>query len=117
MTVDAAAGDVPAHSRLARALGNAVVLGESKGDDRQAAKILDATLAREQDSAPVVDLVGALVYRAELAIRLGDGARADTLLARVRGTGLTDTERRSLDDALANAAELEQTRSLDPSAG
>jgi hypothetical protein len=100
----------PAPGKLAKTLQNAIVLGESKGDDRQAARILDATLAREQDSAPVVDLVEALVYRAELALRLNDGEHADALLARVRETALDDSDREKLADALANAQDLELTR-------
>ncbi len=93
-------------SKLARALENAVVIGESKGDEQQAAKILDSTIAREQESAPPVDLVEALVYRAELAVRLEDGARAEALLARVSGIELSHAERQALEDALANATEL-----------
>lgn len=94
---------------LARTLENAVVLGESKGDHRQAAKILDGKLAKDED-APVTTLVEALVYRAELAIRLDDPGSAETLLARVRRTVLDDTQRERLADTLANAAELETAR-------
>lgn len=109
-TVTASAtAEVPARSRLARALENAVVIGESKGDDRQAAKILDSTLAREGGPAPKVDLVEALVYRAELAVRLDDGATAQALLSRVKDVELTDTDRLTLEDALANADELART--------
>lgn len=100
-------------SRLARTLQNAVVLGDSKGDHRQAARILDGALAREGDPATVVDRVEVLVYRAELAIRLGDGERADTLLAEVRVTALNDGERERLSDTLANARELELVRQAD----
>lgn len=97
-------------SKLAQALQNAVVLGESKGDHHQAARILDATLARHGDSASVVDRVEALVYRAELALALHDEERADVLLARVRDTALDEDDREWLADALANASELEQVR-------
>lgn len=93
-------------SVLARTLENAVVLGESKGDDRQAARILDATLQRHGSSAPAVDRVEALVYRAELAVRLGEGPRAASLLTEVRNVELRDDDRDRLQDALANAAEL-----------
>ena len=67
--------DEPA-SQLAKAMRNAVVLGDSKGDTRQAARILDGALTRHRESAPATDLVEALVYGAELAMRLGDQARA-----------------------------------------
>ncbi|MFC7450687.1 bleomycin resistance protein [Rhodococcus daqingensis] len=101
----------PAAGKLATALQNAIVLGESKGDDGQAARILDATLAREQERASAADLVEALVYRAELAIRLGDAAGAGVLLARVRETALDESEQARLADVLANARDLETTLS------
>lgn len=103
-------GAEPASGKLTRVLQNAIVLGESKGDDRQAARILDATLARAQDSAPAVELVEAMVYRAELALRLDEGEHADALLASVRDMPLTDSDREALSDTLANAADLELAR-------
>lgn len=102
----------PPTSKLARTLHNATVLGDSKGDHRQAARILDAALARDGEAAGVVDRVQALVYRAELAIKLHDGDRADALLAQVRGMPLEDGDREWLGDALANAGELELARHL-----
>ena len=101
--------DEPA-SQLAKAMRNAVVLGDSKGDTRQAARILDGALTRHRGSAPVTDLVEALVYGAELAMRLGDRARAGVLLAEVAAAELTGEQRESLSEALANAADLEQAR-------
>ncbi|KZM73315.1 hypothetical protein [Nocardia terpenica] len=92
--------DAPVTGKLARALENAVVLADSKGDSHQAAKILDATLAREQDRAPVVELVEALVYRAKLALRLSDGEHARAVLARIHQTTLDDESRERLADAL-----------------
>ncbi|WP_051864660.1 hypothetical protein [Streptosporangium roseum] len=100
-------GDV-ASGPLARALENAVVQGESRGDTRQAAKILDGKLAGHDGLTPVTTLVEALVYRAELAIRLDDPDTADSLLDRVRNTPLDDSQRESLSDALTNAADLER---------
>jgi hypothetical protein len=100
-------------SRLARALQNAVVLGEAKGDHRQAARILDTALARPTDPDEVVDRVEAMVYRAELALVLRDAEQADALLAQVRGLGLTEGDRDRLADALDNARELELTRRAD----
>lgn len=95
--------------KLAKALRNAVVLGESKGDERQAARILDATLARERETSPVVDVVEVLVYRAELAIRLDERERAAALLAQVHELSLGEADREVLADALANARELESS--------
>lgn len=103
------AQDPPATgSRLSRTLHNAVVLADSKGDHRQAARILDTALRRDE-AVDVVDRVSALVYRAELAIALRDGDRADALLADVRGTAL-DAARDRLGDVLDNASELELVR-------
>lgn len=99
--------DAPATGKLAKALENAVVLGDSKDDGHQAAKILDAALAREQDSAPVVELVEALVYRSELALRLEDGEHARAVLARVHEITLDTEARERLADALATARDLE----------
>ncbi|SEM38999.1 hypothetical protein [Rhodococcus maanshanensis] len=99
----------PATGKLARALQSAIVLGDSKGDDGQAARILDATLAREQEKASAADLVEALVYRAELAIRLGDVVGAGALLSLARETVLDESELARLADALANARDLETT--------
>ncbi|MGP4029374.1 hypothetical protein [Actinomadura sp. 3N407] len=93
---------------------NAVVLGESKGDHRQAARILDTALGSERDTTSAAELVDALVYRAELAIRLDDTDRANALLARVRDTPLDDAERGALAETLAGARDLEETlRSTD----
>ncbi|WP_152361138.1 VOC family protein [Microlunatus speluncae] len=97
-------------SQLGTAVRNAVVLGDSKGDVRQAARILDGALNRHRESAPVTDLVEALAYAAELAVRLGDRARADVLLAELRAAELTGEQREGLSEALANSAELEQVR-------
>ncbi|MEV0122096.1 VOC family protein [Streptomyces sp. NPDC050703] len=92
--------------RLAVALENAVVLGDSKGDTAQAVKVLDANLAREEATALPVDLVEALVYRAELALRQAEPERARALLARVRAIPLEEGERRRLADSLTLAEEL-----------
>lgn len=97
-------------SQLAKAMRSAVVLGDSKGDTRQAARILDSSLTKHRGSAPVTDLVEALVYGAELAIRLGDRERAGALLAEVGAVELTGEQRESLREALANAADLEHAR-------
>lgn len=94
-------------SRLGRALQQAVVLGDAKGDHRQAARILDSTLSKHSDTAPPVELVQALVYRAELAVRLPDPPRARELLAWARAVPLDDADREKLSQTLADADELE----------
>jgi hypothetical protein len=78
--------------RLAKALANAVVLADSKGDVAQAARILDSTLARPQaDDDPVIH-VEVLVYRAELAMALQDRETATEMLARVEHIALNADE-------------------------
>ncbi|WP_223778779.1 hypothetical protein [Streptomyces sp. 135] len=77
------------------------MLGDSKGDNQQAAKALDATLAREQDCAPAAELVEALAYRAELAIRDDDTTAAVDALTRARAVALTEAERSELPAHLA----------------
>ncbi|MFJ6535073.1 hypothetical protein ACIQH5_02495 [Paenarthrobacter sp. NPDC091711] len=99
-------------SQLAKATRNAVVLGDSKGDTRQAARILGSALNKHRGSAPVTELVEALVYAAELAMRLGEQAQAGELLAEVAAIKLTGEQRESLSEALANAADLEQARTV-----
>ena len=71
-------------SRLAETIRTAVVLGDSKGDTRQAARILDSALAKHGESAPVTDLVEALAYRAELALRADDTTAARDAIARAQ---------------------------------
>lgn len=95
-------------SKLATALQHAVVMGDSKGDHRQAAKILDGALARAQDPT-MVDLVEALLYRAEIALTLADRERAGELLARVHELepSLDASERERLTEALTSATDLE----------
>ncbi|WP_433872164.1 hypothetical protein [Saccharopolyspora sp. CA-218241] len=97
-------------SRLGTALENAIVLGDSKGDERQAAKIPDGALCREQESASPVELVEALAYRAELAVRLDDTSGVDAALARIEATGLTAADREGLGDALVIAHDLGRSR-------
>ncbi len=82
--------------RLARALSNAIRLGDSKGDPRQAAKILDGALAKAGDE----DVTEALVYRAELAVRLDDLATARTVLDRI--DALSDGGRGRVAEAVAD---------------
>ncbi|MCC3765042.1 hypothetical protein K3N28_18445 [Glycomyces sp. TRM65418] len=93
-------------SRLGRTLVKAIILGESKGDAAQAARILDATLERSGDDAPRRELLDALVYRAELAMREGDETKAAELLERVEETDLSEEDREGASSALATAGDL-----------
>ncbi len=78
--------------RLAKALANAVVLADSKGDAGQAARILDSALARPQADDDPVTHVEVLVYRAELAMTLQDRETATEMLARVEQVTLNADE-------------------------
>jgi catechol 2,3-dioxygenase-like lactoylglutathione lyase family enzyme len=93
-------------SKLGKTLERAIVLGDAKGDAAQAAKILDATLAKTAADTPARELVEALAYRAELAARQGDEALARQLLDRLEQVDLTDQDRESLAPTLAGAADL-----------
>jgi hypothetical protein len=97
--------EAPVQGKLAVALDNAVVMGDSKGDIAQATKILDGALARITD-APATERVEALAYRVELARRAGDAARAESALAELRAVPLTEEERTQVTEALAAAEEL-----------
>jgi hypothetical protein len=57
------------------------VRGVRRRDAVGAARILDGALSREGASASAGDWVEALVYGAELAIRMGKSEKADPLLA------------------------------------
>lgn len=93
-------------SKLGRTLTKAIVLGEAKGDAAQAVKILDATLARGGDDAPKPELLDALVYRAELALREGDNEKAAELLKQVSETALSEADREAARSALDTAEDL-----------
>lgn len=67
---------------------------------------MDAALAWEQESAPAPELVEALAYRAELAIRTGDAPVAVDLLTRARAIPLTAAERSTLAAHLAGLEDL-----------
>ena len=72
---DAPPPEPGARSPLAKALAAAARLRDFKTDDAAAAKVLDVALARNEPSDPV-ERARALAARAELAVPLGDEARA-----------------------------------------
>jgi hypothetical protein len=102
---DAEESEAP-QSKLGKTLERAIVFGEAKGDTAQAIKLLDSTLARSGGEAPKTELIDALVYRAELALREGDGDKAAEVLQRVEGIELSDAEREAAAGALATAEDL-----------
>ncbi|MEU4428100.1 VOC family protein [Actinoplanes sp. NPDC024001] len=92
--------------RLAASMDNAVVLADSHGDHRQAARVLDTAIRKYGPGDDPVVLVEALVYRAELAVTLAEQENVRELLARVAAVELTADQRERAGEALANAADL-----------
>jgi hypothetical protein len=80
-------------------------LGDAHGDEAQALKTLENGLKRFPD-APLLDRARALLYRAELAVRLQDQALAESSLAAVRALALSDDEQALIADELSQTAEL-----------
>ncbi|MEU7949639.1 VOC family protein [Micromonospora chalcea] len=91
---------------LARTLGNAVVQGDSRGNPAQAARILDGALARPDAADEPAVLVEALVYRAEMALQLGEPEAARERVRQARSVPLDDESRARLADTLRHAEEL-----------
>lgn len=88
-------------SRLGRALQTARKLRDGKGDDRAAARVLDAALARS-DSGSMQERARALVSRAELGAALGERDVVDATYASLTALPLAD------EDRLALGAELDE---------
>lgn len=81
--------------------------GDSRGDHALAAQMLDRGLARHAD-APLNERLPALVYRTELAVRMGDHETARTSLAQIRALDLDDETRTLMASDLAAAVEIER---------
>ncbi len=103
-------GDVAAvaPSRLAGDLANAVVLADSKGDTAQALKILGAGVERHPDADPV-DRVEALAFLAELCVRNGDQARAESV-CREADAVIAELDGDQLTAVAVTAAQLRELR-------
>lgn len=100
-------------NKLTRALHAATLLSDAGHDDR-ASTMLDVALAEEQAAA--IDRVAALVFRAGLAITMGDQALAGNILADVRRIPLQPDQRQVLAAELQRAGELEQMIIEEPGA-
>jgi hypothetical protein len=94
-------------SKLAKSLQSAVVMGDSHGYDVRAAQILDVALERDKDMAAATDLLEALAYRAELALRLDDTGRAAHALTRARSITLSEADRDKLVETLGSLDDME----------
>jgi catechol 2,3-dioxygenase-like lactoylglutathione lyase family enzyme len=80
-------------------------LGDAHGDEALALKTLENGLARFPE-AGAMERAKAHLYRAELAVRTGDHALAQSSLATARSLALTDEEKNALADEFAHVTEL-----------
>jgi hypothetical protein len=96
-----------ASGKLTTTLHRAVVMGDSHGKHVRAAQILDAALERDKDTTTAAELLEALTYRAELALRAEDPAAAGKALVRARALTLSPTERDRFADTLAALDDME----------
>ncbi|MFZ3467852.1 glyoxalase [Streptomyces sp. 4.24] len=101
---------------LARALDNARVLREFKGDDRAAFRAVTSGLRRHGADASGVERALALATLMELATALDEVERIEEWAAELRAIELTDAERSRVEGELGQVAALEQWRSAVPSA-
>src|SRR5262245_48395597 len=90
---------------LAKILDVAARLGDAHGDDAAALKTLHSGLSRYAD-APIVDRARALLFRAELAIRLGDYPLARSSLSQVLSLRMDDDVKALIANELAHTTEI-----------
>ncbi|MGI5205650.1 bleomycin resistance protein [Spirillospora sp. CA-108201] len=90
--------------KVARAFHMAALLGESKGDHRAAARILDGLL-RSGEALSAAERLRALVLRADAAAHLEDWPRVRALAAEARAIDLPDSSEPA--DDLGRLADLE----------
>jgi hypothetical protein len=90
---------------LAKILDVAARLGDAHGDDSAALKTLESGLSRYPD-APLLDRARALLFRAELAVRLGKQPLARSSLSEVLALKMDDDERALIEKELAHTTEL-----------
>lgn len=104
-------GDTEAEANAAKQTGLAQVievaarLGDAHGDEAKALHTLETGLRRYPD-APRIDYARALLYRAELAVRLHDQPLAQSSLAAVQALALSDAEQASIAGEVAQISEL-----------
>jgi catechol 2,3-dioxygenase-like lactoylglutathione lyase family enzyme len=99
------ADDAEAEPGLGRIVDVAARLADAKGDDAGAMATLSRALDRYPD-APAIDRARALLFRADLAMRLGREEFAATTLAGAQAIELDDADRETL------AAEVSHVESL-----
>src|SRR5262245_1742511 len=92
-------------SGLAKILEVAARLGDAHGDEAAALKTLESGLSRYPD-APIVDRARAILFRAELAVRLGARSLAQSSLSMALSLKMDDDVKASLANELAQTIEL-----------
>jgi catechol 2,3-dioxygenase-like lactoylglutathione lyase family enzyme len=90
---------------LARVIENAARIGDAKGDDIEAARLLRNGLERFSEGPPI-ERARALLYLAELYIRLGDSPAAHESLAEASSIEMSDEDRESIMAEFAHTREV-----------
>ncbi|MBK8902666.1 MAG: VOC family protein [Anaerolineaceae bacterium] len=90
---------------LAGFVNVAARLGDARGDEALALKTIENGL-KKFPNAPALERARAYLYRAELAVRLKDGALAQTSLAATEALQLSKHVQESLAEELARTTEL-----------
>ena len=90
---------------LARVIENAARLGDAKGDDEEAIRLLENGLERFSD-APQIERARALLYLAELNTRVGDQPAALESLTEASSIELSDEDRESIKAEAEHAREI-----------
>ena len=90
---------------LARVIENAARLGDAKGDDGEATRLLENGLERFPD-APGIERARALLYLAELYVRVGDGPAALESLTTALAIELSAEDSESIKAEAAHAREI-----------
>jgi catechol 2,3-dioxygenase-like lactoylglutathione lyase family enzyme len=90
---------------LLRVVDNAARHGDARGSDLDALDLLERGLERFAE-APAPERAEALLYRAELATRVGRTAVAAAALAEARALPLTEDEGRALEAEFAHATAI-----------
>ena len=90
---------------LAKTIEVAARLGDAHGDDHAALKTLQTGLARHA-AAPVLLRARALLFRADLAVRVGDADLARTSLSAALALKLEDAVRDQIAGEIAHVTEL-----------
>jgi hypothetical protein len=98
-------GDALERDRMSRVVATAARQADSHGDDATGIRLLENGLARHVDATPAQRLP-ALVYLAELKLRVGEREAAVKLLTEVDALELSTSDREALAADLATAAEL-----------